>query len=302
MEEKKEERKVKTNSTGKTIIIVILVILIIGLVLYICYDKGLIFSSNKNTTSSNIKEELAENVEKEITDNLLINDLSQKITYLNTQSVYVGYESFIDDYNLSNTINRYFFRSNIYETTLTDDEKLDITLNSLLSSYENLSIAYENMDSASQSIFKPYAETGSVSDIAEKQISQAKVEERYELLFGEKLSNNKNVGKCPMYVYDNVNKVYYYTRVCGGTDERMIYIYKNKFTTKNDEAYVYVNLGNSFDKTSIYDGYGKEKLIDSYTENYSINKSNYSKFTEYKYTFKRNSDGNYYFSKLEKNN
>ena len=45
-----------------------------------------------------------------------------------------------------------------------------------------------------------------------------------------------------------------------------------------------------------------EKNMDTLTrENFSINESNYTKYSEYKYTFKKDSNNNYYFVSVEKN-
>lgn len=282
----KEEKVGKQKNTGVIIVIVLLVIVIIGLIGYICYDKGIIFNSEKNSVVE--KEESNEDkVEKEtiISDNLLIKDLSEKITYLNTQYIYTGYNGFNNAYDRSNSIFNYNFRKDVYKNSLTDDDKLDIVLNSLVNNYEDLTVSYENMDTTSQELFKSYVEQGSINSIVEKQISSTKVEERYLSLFGETLTNHRSDHSCPFFVYDSKNKVYYYTRACGGTASGNTYLYKNKFTTKGNNAYVYVNIGYTTDDNNVYNGYPDYELVkdnnadivESYVENFSINESNYSK-------------------------
>lgn len=252
-----------------------------------------------NNLTNEKKETTKSDKETVISDNLLINDLSEKITYLNTARIYTGYEKFNDALNKSIEIDAYNFRD-IYDKQLSDDDKLDITLNSLEKNYVNLSVTYENMSDEAKEIFKPYVEAGSINDIAEKQISSDNVEERYQLLFGEKV-NNHSIKSCPYFTYDSKNNVYYYSRQCGGTSDGTVYLYKNKFTTKDDNAYVYVNIGYAAlaDDTSTY---GDITRIEENTlENFSINESNYTKYSEYKYTFKKDSNNNYYFVSVEKN-
>lgn len=293
MEKEIKEKK----SNGSKIVIVILVILLLGACAYIAYDKLMVKEDNNLTNEK--KETTKSDKETVISDNLLINDLSEKITYLNTARIYTGYEKFNDALNKSIEIDAYNFRD-IYDKQLSDDDKLDITLNSLEKNYVNLSVTYENMSDEAKEIFKPYVEAGSINDIAEKQISSDNVEERYQLLFGEKV-NNHSIKSCPYFTYDSKNNVYYYSRQCGGTSDETVYLYKNKFTTKDDNAYVYVNIGYAAlaDDTSTY---GDITRIEENTlENFSINESNYTKYSEYKYTFKKDSNNNYYFVSVEKN-
>ena len=156
------------------------------------------------------------------------------------------------------------------------------------------------MSDEAKEVFKSYIETGSINDVVEKQVSAESVEERYQLLFGEKVSNH-SLKNCPMYTYDSKNNVYYYSRQCGGTGDGTVYLYKNKFTTKDDNAYVYVNIGyaTSADDTSTYGDI--TKIEENISEDFSINESNYTKYSEYKYTFKKDSNNNYYFVSVEKN-
>ena len=302
MEKEIKEKK----SNGSKVVIVILSLLLLGACAYIAYDKLMAKEDNNQTNEK--KETTKDGKETVISDNLLINDLSEKITYLNTARIYTGYEKFNDALNKSIEIDAYNFR-NIYDKQLSDDDKLDITLNSLEKNYVNLSVTYENMSDEAKEIFKPYVEAGSINDIAEKQISSDNVEKRYQLLFGEKV-NNHSIESCPYFTYDSKNNVYYYSRQCGGTTVGKVYLYKNKFTINGDNAYVYVNVGHKVapDDNSSYDSYidenatiENEKVEENTSENFSINESNYTKYSEYKYTFKKDSNNNYYFISVEKN-
>lgn len=292
------EKEIKEkNSNGSKVVIVILSLLLLGACAYIAYDKLMVKEDNNQTNEK--KETKKSDRETVISDNLLINDLSEKVTYLNTAGIAPGYGGFADALNKSIEIPSYNFRD-IYEKQLSDDDKLDITLNSLEQKYVNLSITYENMSDEAKEVFKSYIEAGSINDVVEKQVSAESVEERYQLLFGEKVSNH-SLKNCPMYTYDSKNNVYYYSRQCGGTGDGTVYLYKNKFTTKDDNAYVYVNIGyaTSADDTSTYGDI--TKIEENISEDFSINESNYTKYSEYKYTFKKDSNNNYYFVSVEKN-
>ena len=292
------EKEIKEkNSNGSKVVIVILSLLLLGACAYIAYDKLMVKEDNNQTNEK--KETKKSDRETVISDNLLINDLSEKVTYLNTAGIAPGYGGFADALNKSIEIPSYNFRD-IYEKQLSDDDKLDITLNSLEQKYVNLSITYENMSDEAKEVFKSYIEAGSINDVVEKQVSAESVEERCQLLFGEKVSNH-SLKNCPMYTYDSKNNVYYYSRQCGGTGDGTVYLYKNKFTTKDDNAYVYVNIGyaTSADDTSTYGDI--TKIEENISEDFSINESNYTKYSEYKYTFKKDSNNNYYFVSVEKN-
>ena len=108
MEKEIKEKK----SNGSKVVIVILSLLLLGACAYIAYDKLMVKEDNNQTNEK--KETTKDGKETVISDNLLINDLSEKITYLNTARIYTGYEKFNDALNKSIEIDAYNFR-NIYD-------------------------------------------------------------------------------------------------------------------------------------------------------------------------------------------
>lgn len=89
--------------------------------------------------------------------------------------------------------------------------------------------------------------------------------------FGDSTVNHKSFDVCFGYIYDNnTNNYYYIEPQCGGSNQDSAYAYINKYTVKDDEA-----------------------------NNFRINESNYKEFSEYKYTFKKDNKGNYYFVSLK---
>ena len=299
-----EEKSKKNKGKGLIVALVIAIVIILGLVGYICYDKGIILYKNKNKETTNIEEEKVEEVvEKEITDENTKQSILDKIYFLNIKTAVID----------SPKINNYmefiypYVRSELYSANLNSSEKIFAAINSLGKEFEPLTVSYENMEASVKEKFKVYSESTYFSSVVRYQISSSKVEQRYKELFGENLLNHKDVGRCPFYTYDSVNNLYYFTSECGGTSASTNALYVNKITTLDDNIYAYVNLAYitphgddiSSSTSDIYDGVSNEgKLIETTNDKYNLSE-NYTKFTNYKYTFKKDSTGNYYFVKVE---
>ena len=170
---------------------------------------------------------------------------------------------------------------------LTDKEKLQITLNSIF---------YRNY----------------LKNITLVEITEDEVRSEYYNIFNEELKNNENIGGCPIFNYDVTNKKYNIVSGCGkGTPgPNQIRSYINKYTSKGNEYYVYINLGATRYNSS--DEYGN-MLIDVYTDKDAtkfyktqdnsidyIDQTNCTDFSEYKYTFIKRENGTYYFKSIEK--
>ncbi len=75
------------KSKGLIVAVVLLVLLVIGLALYICYNKGIIFSSNRNDSNEVANDEKNEedngtedeDIESELTDGYVIKDINKKV-------------------------------------------------------------------------------------------------------------------------------------------------------------------------------------------------------------------------------
>lgn len=90
-----EEKVVKNSSKGYVVVIVILLLINIAMVLYMIYDKGLIFSKDK--VDNQKTEEIIENKQEDIDINsALVQNL------LNTFSFEKSYWMTVDDLNNSN--------------------------------------------------------------------------------------------------------------------------------------------------------------------------------------------------------
>lgn len=292
-----ENTVVKKNNKGIIVILSILILIILGLVVYIAYDKDFIFEKEKveekkDKNNKKIKEE----VEKDITDTTIISNLDQKLVYFD------GISS-ID--SKSNSGSGYSFRNGEDSQHLdifnnfNNDLKLRITLNSLSGSKQ-----FESITDKNNTLIKRIVEIYGESSVT--QISVSKVEEQYLKFFGTKVTEHKEIEGCYGYKYDKENSLYFkLDQQCGGTSGMLAYSYKNKYSFKGNETYVYVNYGLGILGTGIYkDVMHKEiyksNVTDSDISNFKIDSTNYQDFSEYKYTFEKDKNNNYYFKSLEK--
>lgn len=294
MDEVKIEKKKK--NVALIMIIILLILIILGLVGYICYDKGIILKKEKEVKSTQVEEK-----EVEITDTTLINELNKKIYFINLGG---GNVVQVSDYDMT-SFNQYTFRNNAdlfgdIFNHFNNDLKLRIVLDSLLATneFENLSDANKN-----NSLLSEYINNYGTNSV--KQISVSSVEEAYQQFFGTEVSNHRSYEMCFGYIYDkNTSNYFWLEPTCGGSTGGQIYTYKNRYLSKDNEAYVYVNYGIGYEGLGIYKDLNKNNLykatnLDQEIMEFQINESNYQDFVEYKYTFKKDDTGNYYFVGLE---
>lgn len=270
---------------------------ILVFILGIALGFGIMYVVNDDSKSSTKEENNNLNEEVEITDNLLKEDLTKKIYVMS--NIYGS-----DNTDLSNDLFVIYwtgFRDSLYKTlTLTDDQKLEIALTSAIQSYDYNLIPKDELDA--------FIGLNKKDD----------VEKIYLKYFGTKEVTHKNILSCTGdYRYDESNQVYYiYEPGCGGTGPANYYLYKNKMTTKGNEAYVYLNAflidgnfdGNSYNTTyTIYKDINKTKVYkENVTEeelaSFKVDSTNADSFDQYKFTFEKDTNGNYYFKSISKVN
>ena len=257
----------------KNIVIVILIVLLlstIGLCIYLVVDK-----SNNDIIEE--KEEINENIEKDITDDILKEELSNKLDLL-----YDGYGT------------KYDFITKEYKSSNIDkNEKILAVLNST------------------------YNDGVKKIDEFTGEIELEKVKDRYYSIFGEELTTyevdtTKNVVKGYQWKYDNNSNKYIVNFLGAGISAgKVILTYNDRYTVDNDNAYIYVRCGYQYVKENnniyLYNEY-KEDMTGMFpyskeqVNNYQdILETNYKDFSEYKVTFKKNNNG-YYFYSVEKTN
>lgn len=121
-----------------------------------------------------------------------------------------------------------------------------------------------------------------------------------------------------MYIYSEQYKTFYKVAGIGGGVGPIRYIfYVNNIENNDSEVNVYVNAGllsldsNAGYKPIISYNITEDATVDlpysnnnddasQYITDYKIDESNYKDFTNYRFVFKKNSEGNYYFDKVEK--
>lgn len=309
-EEKTLENK-KRKKKGPIILIICLALVIVGLVTYILYDKKIILNKT-NTTAEKVDKDKETNTkietknETEITSKDIKLSLSKKIDQITFAKDTNGNDYF--------SANSYAFNFDLLKNfTLTEEEKLFITLKSLENNYTSIMIESSKMDLPSEWEFWRNDEYKD----GDRQLLLSYVKERYNNLFGleEIQYNNTSNSKCPSFIYDKTNQVYYVIARCGGTSGISIISYKANYMEKDDEAYVDVYYGSSWylgdesNKVNIYNKVSGEipdlenqtpYKINHDLDEQIITEQNYQDFEKYKFTFKLNNNKEYNFVKVEK--
>lgn len=279
---------------------IILTITVTGLVLFIFYEKGFIL--NKEPEEEPEKKEKV--VEIELEDTILKAALNEKIDTITNYT------------SLKNISNLFSFRSNtdgvfgnVFKN-IDNEMKLHIVLTYLFN----------------RELFSPLTDSSRSSalltsiinnpEIEIKEISPDVVSSVFKEYFGTDLTNvNSTIGKnCLIFYYDaTLNTYFSVSSACKDVGSSYVSAYKNKYTTNNDLAYVYVNYAlleptsPTLESYNIYKDLEKTTLYQSNVSkdmayNFNIDTSNYREFSEYRFTFKKDINGNYYFLKLEKTN
>ena len=284
----------KKNLNGLLVFLLVIVsLLLIGCGVYIIYDKAFdkdtVVESGEKNSSSTVENgnQNVEETEKVSNDTDFNDKISKKIYVL----------ELIDSLNNNSVYRNY----DIYSRSVTNsDISLDDKLFNVL---ENLYIEYSGKSSVTTNY--DFGAAGS-NGVEFTQLDVALVEQELKNLYGHGIDSSlhKDMGKCPMFIYDSVNKKYYASAQCGGASSYVVDTYINKITTKGNYVYAYVSLGVvSYDGSNIiYTDYERTKIYDSKNNTSSsdvINKDNYKQFSEYKYTFAKDRD-NYYFNSIEK--
>lgn len=272
-----------TKKRGKDLVIIIsvLVIVILSLICYICYDKGIIFNSNKTSTTKTTEKEKNdspnknEEKEKEEEENITFSDseLETYVNYIspvsNGPSALIYNTDHISSKNLSPAKKIEYIGSHIYSKhTSTPDFQYDI-------------------------------------------ISENDIKNEIEKIYGknsyERTSFNLGCGDYNL----NQNEGNYYSKTgCGGSNATFVsnIVIDYKATKKKLEiTTVYAFIDGMENK--IYKDYNKSIPLDNYTDgnvepttflNEYI-KNNKDKLNHIVYTFESNDGINYYFKEFTNN-
>ena len=206
-----------------------------------------------------------------------IKTLSDEVSYLMMADS--GVESFGMGY--------YRLLPSVVNNTLTNADKLEITVYSLRSEYLS-------------------------GDNTEQTISATRVEARYKELFGEDLAFVESA-YCPGYTLSEDKQTYKIGSGCGGTNDNIDLLYKQSYYFKSGYAYVDIAVGSAFaasnedtSKNTIYNDYYTStaktvyKTIADFASleefnNFMITADTADGFTRYSLRFAEDGNGGFYF-------
>ena len=306
----KKENKKNNSLATLCVILVIIIMILVGIIGYV------IGRTDPRPAKSSYEVQTEE--EHEIKDIDSLTELSTEIDILlsNANS---------EEYNVKTIFYPYGFRYGVLKNELSNENKQEIVL---------YTAKWDKITGDAWKNNKPFKEMNDqllagqtntnwfVED--SHQLTEEKVNEHAVDLFGEKIKNPKEqTGKCPMFIYDKEQKMYFRPAPqCGGTSAGVIHSYKSKFVQKKNEAHVYMSFayftpesGEYGNEHKIYKDFsnldnslyfGNIKFKNEYNpSNYispdinMLTEDNYKEFSEYKFIFEQASNGNYYFVDIE---
>jgi len=324
-----EEMNTPKNSTIKTVLITVLSILLIGSVVFIAYDK-LIKKEESNTEENNKQDNNIQNngqEENEGSANSVDDDEIYKINNsISLDTEYVTRNNYMISNEEKTILKKLVFpfdyingsgddlRSTKFEEfnfdTMSRNEKM-----TLVASLIKLSEAKDlSADGDCTNTSDCYVNQN--GDTYELYATETSMKNMYTKLYGTengysvgnidyKTSKKFDVKDCPSlpYIYDSKTQRYFGSGRCGGESSDTYYNVVTKVTEENDKVYVYVAVAHvkyAEDYTSCkISPFNNEKEIlltstnsDVDSDILSLAKEN--KLSNYKFTFKKQSDGKYY--------
>lgn len=324
--EEPEKPKAKNPFVATTILFALLALAGLGFGFYE-------MTQVKPTPSTPSQGSQASDIEVTTSDQYLINDLSRKV------SILTGVKDFAyDDKDLLNTplayneVENFFSRG--FESTTEKAGAVFIGSSKLFNSFEGSYIDSDNGAIAKYlkenlSSLKPESMTESeFLDFIKKNdyamVSYALANKIYSSMFNEALPKEDiETGICGNeYIYIKDADAFLANprgMGCGGTGWSGIFVRKDSYKTKGDEAYVYVKVASTHLNTDaagwvIYDDFyslkedkSEAKIIDDtikiyngYLQETPADNSFMDKASDYRFVFKKATNGTYYFDKLEK--
>ena len=294
------------NKSNKNIIIVLVVLLLISLGVggYFGYK----YFTNKSCSEQQDNNK-SKNNDDIITDNVK-NDLKNNINML------------------SNNNNSIFIINDLYKkeiTELSDDDKAYLLLMSKSDDFMELSNELESYVN-SQEKYKDILKGIKLHSETLKYISSDIIDQEYKKIFDGSMTkkeeyNAKNNSFMISFYYDQQKNIYLMDPVqysyAGPSKDYLNYIYDYKYDKDKDEYYVYIAVGyieenclncddNSYyvytsylNNTNLKDKNGNDVTL-SYEEKnkYIIDDSNYKEFDHFRYSFKKNANGDYIFNSI----
>ena len=320
-----KEDKINTLKKEPNVVFTILGIAFIILMFFVGWFFGGKFAKIEDSIIEKASEKKENKQEKEISDTNIIDELKTKVGYL--------------EYSFNNT-SKHHIIENLYIdeeiNELSDDVKKKIAI---INTNDENTLQITGNDDIVNLLNDRLGPDGGYTSICTNPLdpingcpgphyrSEKEFLDIYHSLFNEKVEfEDSDVEtdwdiecNCSRFTYFSQLGAYVESNGCGyGIAPGKLLSYINKYTTKGDEAYVYVNVGmvkaddDSDNKFIVYSGHRDDSVvveefeyaIDDYNNiSYEINEGNYEKFDQFKFTFKKDKKtGNYYFVNIKKIN
>lgn len=265
-----EEKK----SNGTTIVIALLSVVILGLVCYICYDKGIIFANKKTTSNSSEKLENSQNKKEEESVTFSEFELEKYVNYISPLSIGPS--------------------AAIYNTDTVSSKSLS---------------AADKIEYIGSYVYSKHT---SSSDFQYDIISENDVKNAVEEVYGPNSYEKTvfNLG-CGDYTLNENEKKYYSKTGCGGTTATFVSNVITGYQATKSKLEITTAYAFFDGMTSkIYKDYNKSISLDDYTggsrEETNIYlreyvKNNKDKLNTTVYTFESTDGRNYYFIGFKNN-
>ena len=252
-------------------------------------------NQNTNNDQNNVVSNAEINVDNPSIKSILITNVNQLLWDKNNNS------------NLMSTMSHYFNYNLLRNKKLSDSDKLKTILKTLdKGNFKPINISLDKVGNSTLKNKHSDWITSAYFDM-ESQVEISVIEKEFSKLFDGtiKYQDYDMEENCPGFYYDELNKVYYRISECGGTEPSSINTYVNKISYNNNNYYVYLNVGYFEIGDKLYIDIDKSKVAEGVNipQEFStslINETNYMQFSEYKFTFEKNSEGNYIYKSIER--
>ncbi|MBR1414044.1 MAG: hypothetical protein IJ574_05205 [Bacilli bacterium] len=296
----------KKNGKG-LIILVAIICCVICLVGGYSLGKGIFTNkeeTNNNEANKNSDNKVNTEEEVELTDVYIKKDISKKASILlsvgftdeDKDIITIGYGAdqflnYSDKYKMAIVLHyNYYNTSNFRKMYYSDVNELDEKLKQSLLEYGN-----GNID---EFLREDYGIRIAEAD---------KIRNSYEDIFGEKTPTitDEVAIVCPWFNYDSKSDTYISNSNCGDAPNTNYIYYKHKYTTKLDNAYVYVNVASMDRDDNVYKGLEQNtnnylyKIKSTFSLEQEV-KTNYEKYAKYRLVFEKDSNGIYHYKSTEK--
>lgn len=308
-------------NTVKNIFIIIIIIGLLGVIGYCGYQiydrlNGNNTEENKTEEKKDVTPVVVEEKEQSNNEGIIKKDILNKVSTL-AHTQFTINNMYAEDYYIGGLLTEQ--RSdNYYKTMLV----LDNTKAYEFNKYPKLNDEIKGNYSAIQEKLQAKTAATTANGLPVYIVDADEVKKNYKDLYNEELTeyaNEYSDSAINNYIYDSKNNIFYRGMGGKGYSGPAPMMYINNITIADDYVYVNFNIGKLCNelktepdgvKRDICDISGavadtvtfanEKEYSDQLLKKQFINSTNYTKFTDYKIVFKKNSEGNYYFDKVEK--